>query len=80
MHSLGIVHRNVKPSRIMVADDGCLKVIDFGVSKAMDPMKRLKTITQVPEYLAPEVIDGHYDSKADMWSLGVLLYTVISGY
>jgi len=63
----------------MVGDDGRVKVIDFGVSKAMEPGRRLMTITQTPEYLAPEAIDGHYDSKADMWSLGVLLYTVISG-
>ena len=64
----------------MVDNDGQVRVIDFGVSKAVEAHKKLKTMTQAPEYLAPEAIDGHYDSKADMWSLGVLLYTVISGY
>jgi len=64
----------------MVTGESHIKVIDFGVSKAMEPGKKLMGITQTPEYMAPEAIDGHYDTKADMWSLGVLLYTVISGH
>ena len=42
--------------------------------------KKLKTIAGTPYYMAPEVLDGQYDSKCDTWSLGVLLYVFMSGY
>jgi len=80
MHAQGIVHRDIKPENIMLAANGELKLIDFGLSKRQEGAKKLKTIAGTPYYMAPEVLDGKYDQKCDTWSLGVLLYVFMSGY
>lgn len=64
----------------MLASNDELKLIDFGLSKRQEGNKKLKTIAGTPYYMAPEVLDGQYDSKCDTWSLGVLLYVFMSGY
>ena len=81
MHSQGIVHRDIKPENIMLSKTGELKIIDFGLSKQQAKEgQKLKTIAGTPYYMAPEIMDGHYDSKVDSWSLGVLIYVFMSGY
>lgn len=80
MHSQKVVHRDIKPENIMLASNDELKLIDFGLSKRQEGNKKLKTIAGTPYYMAPEVLDGQYDSKCDTWSLGVLLYVFMSGY
>lgn len=80
MHSQNVVHRDIKPENIMLAEDDELKLIDFGLSKRQDGNKKMKTIAGTPYYMAPEVLDGLYDTKCDTWSLGVLLYVFMSGY
>lgn len=80
MHSQKVVHRDIKPENIMLASNDELKLIDFGLSKRQDGNKKLKTIAGTPYYMAPEVLEGLYDSKCDTWSLGVLLYVFMSGY
>ena len=85
IHSLGIVHRDIKPENIMFSDKDIyseVKLIDFGLSNKFDTthLKRLKTFVGTPLYLPPEVIDGEYDEKCDIWSLGVLLYSLLCGY
>lgn len=77
-HAQGIIHRDIKPENIMITDTGSVRLIDFGLSKASK--KNLKTIAGTPYYMAPEVLEGNYGTKADIWSLGVLLYTLVSGY
>ena len=77
-HAQGIIHRDIKSENIMITDSGSVRLIDFGLSKASK--KNLKTIAGTPYYMAPEVLDGNYGQKADIWSLGVLLYTLVSGY
>jgi calcium-dependent protein kinase len=64
----------------MLAANDEVKLIDFGLSKRQDGNKKLKTIAGTPYYMAPEVLEGLYDSKCDTWSLGVLLYVFMSGY
>ena len=64
----------------MIASSGEIKLIDFGLSKIQEGNKKLKTIAGTPYYMAPEVLDGKYDTKCDTWSLGVLLYVFMSGY
>lgn len=64
----------------MIGSDGELKIIDFGLSKRQIGNKKLQTIAGTPYYMAPEVLDGRYDSKCDVWSMGVLLYVFMSGY
>ena len=80
MHSEGVVHRDIKPENVMLTKEGELKLIDFGLSQRTEGDNKLKTIAGTPYYTAPEVLDGHYDYKCDMWSLGVLLYVFMSGY
>jgi calcium-dependent protein kinase len=79
-HASNIVHRDIKPENIMIGKDKELKLIDFGLSKAKNEKGKLHTIAGTPFYMAPEVLDGGYSYKADIWSLGVLLYILLSGY
>jgi len=65
----------------MVQGENDIKLIDFGLSKRQKGNNKLKTQAGTPYYMSPEVIDGKpYDSKYDMWSMGVLLYQLLSGY
>ena len=79
-HAQNIVHRDIKPENIMITDDDEVRLIDFGLSKASNGKKALQTVAGTPYYMAPEVLDGNYQAKADIWSLGVLMYTLVSGY
>ena len=63
----------------MINSSDQVRLIDFGLSKA-SKKKNLHTIAGTPYYMAPEVLDGDYGVAADIWSLGVLLYTLVSGY
>ncbi len=92
-HQKQVVHRDLKPSNILVREiDGRphAKVIDFGIAEALDrPLGVRRENTQVstssgslygtPEYLSPESFDGDVDTRADVYSLGVLLYQLVSG-
>ncbi|CAD8069401.1 unnamed protein product [Paramecium sonneborni] len=85
IHAQGIVHRDIKAENIMITskkDDGEPKLIDFGLANKFDTshLKRLKSFAGTPMYMAPEVIKGSYDEKCDVWSLGVLLFTLLSGH
>jgi len=64
----------------MITDTDTVRLIDFGLSKAAQNKKQLTTVAGTPYYMAPEVLEGSYSAKADIWSLGVLLYTLVSGY
>ena len=79
-HASGVVHRDIKPENIMYGSDGEIKLIDFGLSKMGKIHEHLKTIAGTPYYMAPEVLEGSYDSKCDIWSLGVLMYVLLCGY
>ena len=80
-HTMGIVHRDIKPENIMITRGNDVKLIDFGLSKNSGITHgSMHTIAGTPYYMAPEVLKGSYNEKADMWSLGVLLYTLVSGY
>jgi tRNA A-37 threonylcarbamoyl transferase component Bud32 len=76
-HSLGILHRDVKPENVMVRKDGMLKLMDFGVAQVVD-LERMTVTGQIlgsPAYMAPEVLDGRtLDFRSDVFSVGVMLY------
>lgn len=83
IHSLGIVHRDLKPDNILFENenpDSDVKIIDFGVSrqifKANDD---LNSIVGTPYYVAPEVLNGKYDKKVDIWSIGIIMYVLMTG-
>jgi serine/threonine-protein kinase len=76
-HSLGVIHRDVKPENIMIRDDGRVKLTDFGIAQVVD-VQRLTITGQLlgsPAYMAPELVEGkRIDFRADVFSVGVLLY------
>ncbi|MEV7095944.1 serine/threonine-protein kinase [Amycolatopsis sp. NPDC051045] len=81
-HRVGIVHRDVKPANILVAEDGTAKITDFGISRAIGDVKLTATgeIAGTPAYLAPEVARGEdADFAADVFSLGATLYAAVEG-
>jgi serine/threonine protein kinase len=81
-HTAGIVHRDVKPSNILVAPDGNVKLTDFGIARTEADAALTQTglITGSPAYLAPEVASGQLATEAsDVWSLGATLCHALTG-
>jgi len=81
-HEHGIVHRDVKPSNIMMIRDGHIKITDFGIARMESASVRTQTgmVLGSPKYMSPEQVMGKLiDQRSDIFSLGVMLYEMLTG-
>jgi serine/threonine protein kinase len=94
VHEHGIIHRDLKPSNIKLRPDGTVKILDFGLAKALAPTPQEDTlprhassithmgvVTGTPAYMSPEQAQGlRVDTRTDIWSFGCVLYEMLTGH
>ena len=80
LHENGIMHRDLKPENILMDVDGHVMLTDFGLAKEFEENTRSNSMCGTTEYMAPEIVRGKgHDKAADWWSVGILLYEMLTG-
>ncbi|MDQ0078077.1 Stk1 family PASTA domain-containing Ser/Thr kinase [Arthrobacter oryzae] len=79
-HTAGLIHRDIKPENVLIADDGRIKVGDFGLARAVTTSTSTGALIGTVAYLSPELVLGRTaDARSDIYSVGIMLYEMITG-
>ena len=80
LYELNICHRDLKPQNILLDENYTIKISDFGLARLNNENNLMDTICGSPIYMAPEIMKyNKYDNKADIWSLGIIFYELLTG-
>jgi len=81
-HARGLIHRDVKPANVMLTGDGTVKVMDFGIARATtsETITQTHAVIGTAQYISPEQVEGReVDARSDLYSLGCMLYEMLTG-
>ena len=79
-HAAGMIHRDIKPENVLIADDGRIKLGDFGLARAISTSTSTGALIGTVAYLSPELVLGKQaDARSDIYSVGIMLYEMITG-
>ncbi len=78
-HSTGVLHRDLKPENILITGEKQIKITDFGLAKFIRAGSIAASTAGTPIYMAPEVWAGNFSEKSDIWSIGIILYELLTG-
>ena len=79
-HAAGLIHRDVKPENVLIADDGRIKIGDFGLARAITTTTSTGALIGTVAYLSPELVLGRQaDARSDIYALGIMLYEMLTG-